>query len=95
MVRPLASERVPVGLSADVRERYVGTYVFAETGTEFEVGLEERGLALTLQDGNAVLWPLSDSMFFDVEDGREVSFSGEGDAVELMLGGLRATRAQR
>ncbi|MDE0100841.1 MAG: serine hydrolase [Bryobacterales bacterium] len=90
---PRSLERVSVELSADVRGRYVGTYVLAETGMEFEVGLEERGLALTWQDGNAVLWPLSDSTFFDVEDGREVSFSGEGDAMELVLGGLRAARA--
>ena len=92
---PRTSERVPVELSADVRRRHLGTYVFAQTGMEFEVGLEERGLALTWQDHNAVLWPLSDSEFFDVEDGREVSFSEQGDAMELMLGGLRAKRAPR
>ena len=92
---PRTAERVPVDLPADVRGRYVGTYVFAEMGIEFEVELEGRGLALTWPGDNAVLWPLSDSIFFDVEDGREVQFSGEGDGVELVLGSHSAPRARR
>ena len=92
---PRTTERVPVDLPADVRERYAGTYVFAEMGIEFEVELDGRGLALTWPGFNAVLWPLGGSIFFDVEDGREVRFLGEGDGVELVLGSLRAPRARR
>ena len=92
---PRTAERVPVDLPAGVRGRYVGTYVVAETGIEFHLELEGRGLALTWQGGNAVLWPLSDSTFFDVEDGREVRFSGEGDGMELVLGSLRVPRDLR
>ena len=92
---PRIAERVPVSLPAEVRGQYVGTYVVAETGVEFQVALEGRGLALTWRGGNAVLWPLSDSMFFDVEDGNEVRFSGEGDGVELVMGSHRAPRDPR
>ena len=92
---PRTAKRVPVDLPADVRERYAGTYVFAELGIEIEVELEGRGLALTWPGTNAVLWPLSDSIFLDVEDGQEVRFLGEGDGVELVLRGLRAPRARR
>ena len=92
---PRPAERVPIDLPADVRERYVGTYAVAERDIEFEVELEERGLALTWRGERAVLWPSSDSTFFDVEDGREVRFSWEPDGVELTLGTLRATRVSR
>ena len=92
---PRPVERVPVDLPADVRERYVGTYVVPETEIEVEVELEERGLALTWRGERAVLWPSGDSTFFDVEDGREVRFSWEPDGVELTLGTLRATRVPR
>ncbi len=92
---PRPAERVPVDLPADVRERYVGTYVVAESETEVEVELEERGLALTWRGERAVLWPSGDATFFDVEDGREVRFSWEADGVELALGTLRATRVSR
>ena len=92
---PRPVERVPVDLPADVRERYVGTYVVPETEIEVEVELEERGLALTWRGERAVLWPSGDATFFDVEDGREVRFSWEPDGVELTLGTLRATRVPR
>lgn len=90
---PRPAERVPVELPAEVRERYVGTYVVGET--DIEVALEERGLALAWRGERAVLWPSGDSTFFDVEDGREVRFSWEPDGVELTLGTLRATRVSR
>ena len=53
---PRPAERVPVDLAAEVRERYVGTYVVTERGIEFDVELEERGLALSWQgaQGGAV-----------------------------------------
>ena len=92
---PRPAERVPVELPADVRERYVGTYVVAERDIGFEVELEERGLSLTWRGERTVLWPSSDSTFFDVEDGREVRFSWEPDGVELTLGTLRAARVSR
>ena len=60
---PRTAEMVPVNLTAEVRRRYVGTHVVAETETEFRVELDGRGLALTWQGGNALLWPLSDSTF--------------------------------
>ena len=90
---PRPAERVPVELPADVRERYVGTYVVGET--DIEVELEERGLALTWRGERSVLWPSGDATFFDVEDGREVRFSWEPDGVELTLGTLTATRTPR
>ena len=89
---PRAMERVPVELSAESRRRYAGTYAAAEGGTEFEVALEGRGLVLSWQENSVVLWPMSDSTFFDVEDGRAVRFAGQGDEVELVLGSLRAGR---
>ena len=92
---PRPVERVPVELPAEVRERYVGTYAVAESESEFEVELEERGLTLTWRGEPSVLWPSGDSTFFDVEDGREVRFSWEPDGVELTLGTLRATRVSR
>lgn len=92
---PRPAERVPVELPAEVRERYAGTYVVAERNIEFEVELEERGLALTWRRERSVLWPSGDATFFDVEDGREVRFSWEPDGVELTLGTLRATRVPR
>lgn len=92
---PRPAERVPVELPAAVRERYVGTYVVPERDIEFEVALEGRGLTLPWRGERAVLWPSDEATFFDVEDGREVRFSGEGDGVELTLGTLRATRAPR
>ena len=91
---PRPREFVPVELAPDLRERYTGTYVAAELGTRFEVVLEERGLALSWQGARAVLRALDDSTFFDVEDGREVRFSGDGDGMELVLGTLRATRTE-
>ena len=90
---PRPAERVPVELPADVRERYVGTYVVGET--DIEVELEERGLALTWRGERSVLWPSGDSTFFDVEDGREVRFSWEPDGVELVLGTITAIRVPR
>ena len=64
-----------------------------ERGIEFEVALGDRGLALSWPGDGAVLWALNDSTFFDVEDGREVRFSTDGDGIELVLGTLRAPRA--
>ena len=92
---PRPTERVPVELSPELLGRYVGTYAVAEREIEFEVALEGRGLSLAWRGDSAVLWPLNDSTFFDVEDGREVRFAGEGDEVELVLGTLRARRVQR
>ncbi|MDE2711526.1 MAG: serine hydrolase [Acidobacteriota bacterium] len=92
---PRPAERVPVDLPAEVRERYVGTYVVAESDIEFAVELEERGLTLTWRGERTVLWPSGDSTFFDVEDGREVRFLWEPDGVELARGTLRATRVSR
>ena len=92
---PRPAERAPVELPADIRERYVGTYVVAERDIEFEVELEERGLWLTWRGERTVLWPSGDATFFDVEDGREVRFSWEPDGVELTLGTLTATRVPR
>ena len=89
---PGPRELVPVDPAAGVLARYVGTYVAAERGIEFEVALEGRGLALSWRGDRAVLWALNDSTYFDVEDGREVRFSGDGDAIELILGTLRASR---
>ncbi len=91
---PRPRELMPVDLAADVLERYRGTYVAAELRIAFEVALEGRGLALSWSDDQAVLWALNDSTFFDVEDGREVRFSVDGDGIELVLGTLRATRTQ-
>ena len=90
---PRPRELVPVDLDAELRGRYVGTYVVAERGTEFEVALDERGLALSWPGDEAVLWALNDSTYFDVEDGREVRFSTDEDGIELVLGSLRASRA--
>lgn len=90
---PRPRELVPVDLAAELRGRYVGTYVVAERGIEFEVALEERGLALSWPGDRAVLWALNDSTYFDVEDGREVRFATGGDGIELVLGTLRAVRA--
>lgn len=90
---PRPRELVPVDLAADVRGRYVGTYVADERGIEFEVALEERGLALSWPGDEAVLWPLNDSTYFDVEDGRQVRFATGDDGIELVLGTLRAPRA--
>ena len=92
---PRPAERVPIELPAEVRERYVGTYVVAEQDIEFEVELEERGLAMTWRGDRAVLWPSGDATFFDVDDGREVRFTWAPDGVELTLGTLRATRVPR
>lgn len=89
---PRPAERVPVELPAEARERFVGTYVAAERDIEFEVELEERGLALTWRGERAVLWPSGDTTFFDVDDGREVRFSQAPDGMELTLGTLRTTR---
>ena len=58
---PRPTERVPVELSAEIRGRYAGTYAVAETGTEFEVALEGRGLVLAWDGDSVVLWPLNDS----------------------------------
>ena len=90
---PRPRELVPVDLAADVRGRYVGTYVAAERGIEFVVALEERGLTLSWPGERAVLWPLDDSTYFDVEDGQGVRFATDGDGVELVLGSLRAAQA--
>ena len=89
---PRPRELVPVDLDADLRGRYVGTYVVAEREMEFEVALEERGLTLSWPGDMAVLWALNDSTYFDVEDGREVRFSTDEDGIELVLGTLRAPR---
>ena len=89
------AEVLPVDLTAEVRRRYVGTYVVAETETEFRVELDGQGLALTWQGGNALLWPLSDSTFFDIDDAREVWCSGEGAGMELVLGSLKVPRSRR
>ena len=91
---PRPRELVPVDLAADVRERYGGTYVVAERGIAFEVALEGQGLALSWQGGKAVLRALNVSTFFDVEDGRQVRFSDDGDGIVLVLGTLRATRTE-
>lgn len=90
---PRPRELVPVDLAAEVRGRYVGTYVVPERGIEFEVALGDRGLALSWPGDGAVLWALNDSTFFDVEDGREVRFSTDEDGIALVLGTLRAPRA--
>ncbi len=90
---PRPRELVPVDLAAEVRGRYVGTYVAAGRRIEFEVALEERGLKLSWPGDRAVLWALNDSTYFDVEDGREVRFATGGDGIELVLGTLRAPRA--
>ncbi len=92
---PRAVERAPVDLAAEVRERYVGTYVVSELGVEFDVELEQRGLALSWPGNRLVLWALTDSTFFDVDEGQEVRFLRDGDGVELILGTLRATRTGR
>ena len=93
---PRPAEWVPVDLAAEVLERYVGTYVVAEREIEFAVELEGRGLAFALQGRRVVLWPLTDSTFVDVDDGREVRFSGAGEQMELtVLGRFRATRTGR
>ena len=91
---PRPRELVPVDLAADVRERYRGTYLVSERGIAFEVALEGRGLALSWQGDKALLWALNDSTFFDVEDGREVRFSDDGDGIVLTLGTLRARRTK-
>ena len=91
---PRPAERVPVELPAEVRERYAGTYVAAEGDIEFEVELEERGLALTSRGERSVLWPSDGSTFFDVANGGEVRFLRTGDRAELVLGTLRATRVR-
>ena len=51
-------------------------------------GWHSRGRAI-----GRCLWALNDSTYFDVEDGREVRFSTDGDGIELVLGTLRAPRA--
>lgn len=89
---PLPRELVPVDLPAAARGRYAGTYVVAGRGIEFEVTLEERGLTLSWQEDQSVLWALDDSTYFDVEDGRQVRFSTTRGEIELVLGSLRASR---
>ncbi|WP_419950244.1 serine hydrolase domain-containing protein [Candidatus Palauibacter sp.] len=89
---PLSEEKVPVEVSAEVRERYLGTYVAPELGAEFRFQMGERGLELRQGPAGAELWPLSDSSFFDRETGREVHFSLDGEEMAVRVGSIVAIR---
>ena len=92
---PQPVERVPAELPLAARERFLGTYAVAGSETGIEVEIEGRGLALTAQGERRVVWPSGDATFFDVEDGREVRFTANGDELDLVLGTLQATRIPR
>ncbi|WP_425153534.1 serine hydrolase domain-containing protein [Candidatus Palauibacter sp.] len=89
---PLSEEKVPVEVPAEVRERYVGTYVAPELGAEYRFELDRRGLALRPGPGRGVLWPLSDSSFFDPDSGREAHFSDDEDEMTVRVGSIVAIR---
>ncbi|WP_420633317.1 serine hydrolase domain-containing protein [Candidatus Palauibacter sp.] len=89
---PLSEEKVPVEVAAEVRERYVGTYVAPELGAELRFEPDGRGLTLRQGPGRTVLWPLSDSSFFDPDSGREAHFSDDGDEMTVRVGNIVAIR---
>lgn len=89
---PLAEEKVPVEVPADVRERYEGTYVAPELGAEFRFDLDRRGLTLRQGPRRMSLLPLSDASFFDRETGREVHFSLDGEEMTVRVGSVVAIR---
>ena len=89
---PLSDEKVPVEVPAEVRERYLGTYVAPELGAEFRFGADRRGLTLRQGRTSAVLWPLSEASFFDPETGREAHFSDDGEEMTVSIGSIVAIR---
>jgi len=91
---PTATEKVPIDLDREMLDQYVGVYVEQERGIEFTVTVGERGLHVTWADGDAALWPMSDSTFFDPEDGGDVVFSHTGEQVIARLGNLQTVRKE-
>lgn len=92
---PTPDEKVPVAVAASVLQDHTGTYAVADSPIRGTVVLVRDSLRLVVRADTIALVPLSETRFFDLDDGREVEFVTEGSDKILMLGSTRARRIAR